>query len=308
MEYFLIKPNGEQTGTFSIDQVKAMLAAGYIDQDARYWHEGITDWQPIDRIDESLQFEPPPAPPSKTVPPEKLAAVLKAVPPPSTKLEKSKIPGTKPKQPENTPSVPAAINRELEPGETDLAPETVPAAAPDSTIPPIRESRSRIPRLLERALFMVLGAVIAVAVLRGDAVVNYVSDLLASKIVLTDASTFVLLDPSSIKAFSDSMQDSTMIKTLKDQIAQTNDPVAIQRLNIGIETENARHAEEIRQQFLRANSAQFIDPGTYRILAYYDAQGAPITPRNGQPAWVAITYKDHTVYAFKAGDSASATQ
>ena len=32
-----------------------MLAAGYIDHDTRYWHEGINGWQPIDQIEESLE-------------------------------------------------------------------------------------------------------------------------------------------------------------------------------------------------------------------------------------------------------------
>ena len=65
MEYFILKPDGEQTGTFSIDQIRAMLNSGHIGPDTRYWHEGISDWQPIDRIEESVNF-PEPARTSRT--------------------------------------------------------------------------------------------------------------------------------------------------------------------------------------------------------------------------------------------------
>src|ERR1700733_312339 len=106
MEYFLIKPNGEQTGTYSIEQVKTMLAAGYIGKDTRYWHEGITEWLPVSRIDESLKFVPPEPEASTTIPPQKVAAVLKAIPPPATKLEPSKKGKGKHRKPAG-PSLPA---------------------------------------------------------------------------------------------------------------------------------------------------------------------------------------------------------
>jgi len=308
MEYFLIKPNGEQTGTYSIEQVRAMLAAGYIDNDTRYWHEGIDGWQPIDRIEESLQFEPPPPPPSKTVPPQKLAAVLKAVPPPATKLEKPAGLESKPRKAAG-PTIPTATRPVAA-----LADEELPAREESTLDPPVASQPLPAPSpksssLVERILYFALGALLMLAVLRGPAAVHYISDKLADKITLTDTSNFVLLDAATIKPFTRDMQPSSpTIESLRAQIAQTTDPVALDRLKIGMENEISRHEDEVCQQYLRANSAQAIDPGTYRVLAYYDDQGEVTTPRKDQVVWVAISYREHTVYALKPVDSASPQQ
>ncbi len=312
MEYFLIKPNGEQTGTYSIEQVRAMLAADYIDKDTRYWHEGITEWQSVSRIEESLKFVPPEPEPAKTIPPQRVAAALKAIPPPATKIETSKKSKGKQRKP-GGPSLPAAstspaatrsesppIDEEVPPDEV-TTPE-VPVAAHAAPAPP-----SKIPRLVERLLCAALGAVVMFAVLRGPAIVSYISDQLADKIILTDTNNFVLLDAATIKSFAQDMQSSPMVESLKNQIAQTTDPVALERLKIGMDNENSRHGDEVQQQYLRANNALKVDPGTYRILAYYDDQGVLTQPRKNQAVWVAIPYRDQTVYALRPADTAQTT-
>lgn len=303
MEYFLIKPNGEQTGTYSIEQVKTMLAAGYIGKDTRYWHEGITEWLPVSRIDESLKFVPAAPEPANTIPPQKVAAVLKAIPPPATRLEPSKKGKGKQRKPAGpslpaTPTSPAPTRSESPPlreeipaGEVTTTP-AVPVATQPAPAPP-----SKIPRLAERLLWVALGAVLMFAVLRGPAIAAYISDKLADKIVLTDANNFVLLDSATIKSFTQDMQSSPMVESLKNQIAQTTDPVALERLKIGMDNEISRHADEVQQQYLRANNALKVDPGTYRILAYYDDQGAVTKSRKDRALWVAIPYRDQTVYA-----------
>lgn len=314
MEYFLIKPNGEQTGTYSIEQVKAMLAAGYIGKDTRYWHEGITEWQPIDRIEESLKFVPPTPAPSEAVPAQKVAAVLKAVPPPATKIQPTKKGKGKQRKPESpsiptqpaaptaptTPRVASPISNEATPASEVTTPEAPVTAQPASKTP------LKIQRLVERLLCVALGAVLIFAVLRGPEIAHYIADKFTDKITLTDTDNFVLLDAATIKSFTQDMQSSPIVDTLENQIAQTTDPVALERLKIGVEKENSRHADEIRQQYLRANSALNIDPGAYRILAYYDDQGAP-APRKDQAVWVAIPFRDQTVYALKPTDSGKAT-
>jgi len=312
MEYFLIKPNGEQTGTYSIEQVKTMLAAGYIGKDTRYWHEGITEWLPVSRIDESLKFVPPAPESSNTIPPQKVAAVLKAIPPPATKIETSKK-GKSKQRKSAGPSLPAAptspaptrsesppIKEEVPGGEVTTP--AVPVAAQPAPAPP-----PKIPRLVERFLWVTLGALLMFAVLRGPALAAYISDKLADKIILTDTDNFVLLDAATIKSFTQDMQSSPMVESLKNQIAQTTDPVALERLKIGVENENSRHADEVRQQYLRANNALKVDPGTYRILAYYDDQGVVTNPRKDQAVWVAVPYRDQTVYALRPAESAQTT-
>jgi hypothetical protein len=78
VEYFLLKANGEQTGTYSVDQVKAMLASGYIEQNTLYWKEGMTGWRSVTRIDEPID-------PSEilTTTPETIRTVKIPKPPPA---------------------------------------------------------------------------------------------------------------------------------------------------------------------------------------------------------------------------------
>jgi len=302
MDYFLIKPNGEQTGTYTIEQVRAMLAAGYIGKDTRYWHEGITEWQPIGRIEESLQFVPP-------------APVLKAIPPPATRIETSKKGKAKQRKPEG-PSVPATPippttripKRSGSPPITEQ-PLTGERATHDVSVAPhaAPKTSSKIPPLFERLLCLILGALLMLAVLRGPALLRYISDKFADKVVLTDSNNFVLLDALTIKPFTQAMQSSPMVASLQNQITQTTDPIALDRLKIGVKNENSRHADEIQQQYLRANTALKIAPGTYHVHAYYDDQGAPTTPHKDQAVWVAIPYRNQTVYALRAAEAPHAT-
>jgi hypothetical protein len=310
MEYFLLKPNGELTGTFSIEQVRAMLSTDFIGWDTRYWHEGMTEWRPVDRIEESLKFQPPVPAPSQTVPPQKLAAVLRAVRPPAPRLEASKVPDVRLKPAETRPDVPPAI-RSTPPTPSSppatptprLAAEIPPREAPVAS-PPVREFRSKAARVAERLLCAVFGAAIALAIVYADSAERFIVNALSSKITLSDGNTYVLLDPSAIKTFEQDIQDAPEVEALKNRIGQTTNPVILERLDIEEEKESARHTEEVKQRYIQNGSAELIDPGTYLILAYYDDRGEPTTRRNGDSIWIAIRYKDRTVYAFKKLDSA----
>ena len=300
MEYFLIKPDGETTGTFSIEQIRDMLSSGFIGHDTRYWHEGITGWQPIDRIEESLSFNAPAESAAKKVAPQKIAAVLKAVPPPSTKLEKKTQEVPSPYE----PYIPQPTHIEHEPIDEE-SPVEVAITTP---VPVVGQAQTGIPRLADRIFCLAAGALIVLAVDHGASAVSYLSDALASKVTLSGDSTFVLLDPATIKVYEKDLQSSPTIETLKNQISQAVDQPAIERLTIGIETERSRHGNEVRQQYLQSNNAEYVDAATYRILGYFDSNGEPTSPRAGQPVWVAISYKEHTVYALKLPESANATQ
>ena len=318
MEYFLIKPDGETTGTFSIEQIRAMVDSGFIGHDTRYWHEGITGWQPIDRIEESLQFEPPAPAPAKTVAPQKVAALLRAVPPPSTKLEKVEKKASSLLAIPSTPAVPGDVRPEARPyippaGQRDpYVPSMLAAARAEAASPaparPTPDSRSKKAHMLERILLVFLGAFIVAAIDHGVAVVQMIGDALSTKITLSGDDTFVLLDPSTIKAFEQDLQNSPNVQTLELQIRQTADPVTLQRLRAGVQTETARHQDDVRQQYVRNNSAEYIEGATYRILNFYDDNGAPIDPSEGKATWVAINYKDHTVYAHREPGPAPAPQ
>ena len=206
-----------------------------------------------------------------------------------------------------TPTAPAPTRGESPLVQEELLPREMttpeaPGPAQPAAMPP-----SKVPRLVERLLCVALGALLMFAGLQGPAIVRDISDKLADKVVLTDTNNFVLLDAATIKSFTQDMQSSPMVASLKNQIAQTTDPVALERLKIGVETENSRHADEVRQQYLRANNALNIDPGIYRVLAYYDDQGAPTESRRDHAVWVAIPYRNQTVFALRSANSAKTT-
>jgi hypothetical protein len=313
LEYFLIKPNGETTGTFTIEQIRAMLSSGFIDHDTRYWHEGVSDWKPIDQIEESLKFEPPtPVDPAKTISSQRVAQVLKAVPPPSTKIARSKTeehpdtPGDRPYIPPSgkvpKTGLPMFPSESVGEHDVEFSEEDVPVADTEPFAPEAEPVYlpSRKTSLTEKITYVLLGAILVLAVDRGPSLVKHINDALAAKVSLAGDETFVLLDQNGIKSFHQELANSPTVQALQDQLLRTAEPMALQRLKIGIETERARHYEQVRQQYLQNNIAAYIDPGTYRVLGTFDENGNPVTPAKDQPVWVAISYHQHTVYAFKA--------
>jgi hypothetical protein len=305
MEYFLIKPDGETTGTFNIDQIRAMMNSGFIGPDTRYWHEGITGWIPIDRIEESLQFEPPAPTATKSIPAHKIAAVLKAVPPPSTKLESKGPDLVAKKAADRLPYVPPVVPREHTPREHPPTEEREdPWPAPAQAAPTIiKEYRDKPPSLLSRLLYILVGALIVLALDHGADAIHSVSDSLASKLTLTGDGAFALLYPAKIQSFEHDLHTAPMVDILKNQISQVTDAGLKQRLTIGVETERVRHISEVRQQYVRDNNAEFIDANTYRIISFYDLNGNDTTEQKGQPVWVAIKFRDRVVYVFKGSDA-----
>jgi hypothetical protein len=298
MEYFLLKPDGEQMGTFSIEQVRTMLNTGFIDRDTRYWHEGATEWIPVDRIDESLQFEPPARAPVATVPPQKIAAVLKAVPPPSPKQE---IPHATPVQ---------VIKGEYHP--IVLRPTvSIPLEAPAESVPKTDpEPVARVPapivappprrRFVDWAFYLFQVAILALALNYAVPAFHYVSELFTRKITLAASENYVLLSLATIPSFADDMQNSPIAQSLQLQIERTTDPDILLRLKIGLVKERARHIDEVEQRYLQDGSAEIIPPGSYKLLDYLDAKGHLVTAGSGQIAWAVISDQNRTLYAYLA--------
>ncbi len=129
MEYFILKPDGEQTGTYSLEQVRSMLNSGFIGTDARYWHEGIADWQPIDQIEESINFpEPDPHQLHAPPPPRKWTGSLaRAIPSPNQKRKSGPIDVTPDAAAPPTPVVPEPIRPVVEIPTPTVRVETLPS-------------------------------------------------------------------------------------------------------------------------------------------------------------------------------------
>lgn len=306
MEYFILKPDGEQTGTYSIEQIRDMLEKGVIGSDTQYWHEGIPEWRPIDHIEESLNFQPPAPTTSPTVStqPKKRPPASRAIPRPASPPEKSHSPPVEsPKLPERPPAVITfPPSRDEPPARPDIPQDTRPAA--------IRFAPAARPwykRVSGWVLYVINVTLAALAIHYAEPAVHYVSDSLQRKVTLTSADTYALVDRSQIKSFAADMRNSPATEALQHQIEKTTDPNSRMRLQIGLEKTKTWHINEVEGRYLGTGQAETIEPGTYRLLDYLDENGDSTTPRPGNPAWLAIVYKGHTVYAYQAPDSSAPT-
>src|SRR5262245_22804901 len=61
MQLFLAK-DGKQTGPFSEEQVRSMLAGGSVSASDLCWHEGLSTWLPLSQIVACASAAPPPIP------------------------------------------------------------------------------------------------------------------------------------------------------------------------------------------------------------------------------------------------------
>jgi len=306
MDYFLLKPNGELTGTFSIQQVRTMLGTGFIGPDVRYWHEGITEWRPIGRIEESVHFQPPvPATPeSVSFQPLKLPAASRVVLRPNHMVEKTSSPPVQSK----TVSAPIPAVPEVSPHQNEPpAAQDIPRKAEPAPSPLPEAGRPRDKRVLHRIFYVIHVTLMALAIDYAGPVLHYVSDFFQNKITVTGNDTYALVDQSLLKSFTDDIQNAPDAEAPPPPTGLAADPNSPVWSQIGQEKASALHADEVRQRYLRMGKAEFIDPGTYRVLDYLDEKGDSTNPSDANPGWIAIVYKDQTVYVLKSPAPASAT-
>jgi len=306
MDYFILKPDGEQTGTFSFEQIQVMLKTGFIGPDTRYWHEGITEWRPVDGIEESLNFKPPvqATPPADSFPPQKLPAALRAVPRPAPRVEKIYAPPVQPPETRApatlTPASP--ITRNEIPAGTDIPRSAAPGPTQLS-----EPRRPRHKRIVSFVIYIIHVTLMALAIDYAGPVLHYVSDFFQNKITVTGNDTYALVDQSLLKSFTDDIQNAPDAEAPPPPTGLAADPNSPVWSQIGQEKASALHADEVRQRYLRMGKAEFIDPGTYRVLDYLDEKGDSTNPSDANPGWIAIVYKDQTVYVLKSPAPASAT-
>ena len=313
MEYFILKPDGEQTGTYSIDQIRSMLNSGYIGLDTRYWHEGISDWQPVDRIEESVNFpepspdEPHAAPP----PPRKLSGSLaRAIPSPHQQKQRAASLTSSKTLPHisSAPVIPEPIKTADIPAPSlhlEHAGLTNGSAASATTIaqPVVAHAPSvaRRPLLTWAQVRALATLLLALAIIAAVVASRHPAKSPLSKVTLTSRNDYVLTDQASIKPFEDDMHNSPVAQALTRQTAQVNDPALLARIDISLQQETTRHAGEVTQQYLRSAKAKVIEPGTYSTVAFFDDNGVLNPPRAGAP-WVAILYHGNIVYAYQGAD------
>jgi len=61
--------NGQQTGPFTIEQIRAAIASGSVKPDNLAWHDGLPNWTPLSSISEIQGAAPPPVPIPASMPP-----------------------------------------------------------------------------------------------------------------------------------------------------------------------------------------------------------------------------------------------
>ena len=320
MEYFILKPDGEQTGTFSLEQIRAMLNSGIIDSGTRYWHEGIPEWQPIDRIEESTNFpEPDPHQLHAPPPPRKWTGSLaRAIPSPQQQKQKSgPVALTTPAPPAPAaPAVPEPIRPVVEIPAPSVPVEVLPPAngaslhaaaaisreraaanAPRSS--PRRRFRFPLPsaaQVCAVALLLLTAAIIAAIVAS-----RHPAKSALSEVTITLHNDCVLTDQAAIKPFEDDMRNSPVVARLKDLIAKSTDPAFIQSANVGLQQEITKHQTDVTHDYVQNGKAEIIEVGAYRTVAYFDDKGSLLVAHAGAP-WVAILYKGTIVYAYLGSD------
>jgi len=316
MEYFILKPDGEQTGTYSLEQVRAMLNSGFIGPDAQYWHEGIADWQPVDRIEESINF-PEPDPHHQHAPPlhKWSGSLARAIPSPHQQKRAAPAQSApasdapiapSPSIPE--PHLPAAAipapSRRIEP-----APHSNGVAAPNPAareITPTAEPRRRIrwprlPRPSARQIYAFTSTLLALAILTAVVASRHPARSAFSQVTLLSRNDCVLLDQASIKPFEDDMHNAPVVARLKALIAASKDSAFVQTASHGLADEIAQHETQVTQKYLQAAKAQVIEPGAYRTVGYLDDNGHLVAAHAGAP-WAAILNHGTVVYAYLGSD------
>jgi hypothetical protein len=324
MEYFILKPDGEQTGTFSLEQIRSMLNSGFIGADTRYWHEGISGWQPIDRIEESTNFpEPDSHKPQAPPPPSKWTGSLaRAIPSPHHKRPSGPIPEVSGSAAPPSPAVPEPHRPVVEIPEPKLRIETPPTANGASThdepiiheAPAISRGQAvaEAPRTPTRRRFrlplpsfahvrLASSILLAAAIIAAIVASRHPAKSALSQVTLTSRNDCVLTDQTAIKPFEEEMRNSPVIARLKDLIAKSTDTAFVQSASIGLQQEIAKHETDVTHEYVQNGKAEIVETGSYRTVAYLDDNGALVVAHAGAP-WAAILYKGAIVYAYLGSD------
>ena len=331
MDYFILKPDGEQSGTYSIDQVRAMLNSGYIGLDTRYWHEGIADWQPIERIEESTNYpEPDPHQPHAPPAPQRWTGSLaRAIPSPTQLRQKSgpvaitTTPATAEVPP--APAVPAVLRPAAEIPASTLRVESAPPDSNGTTThepaaPTISRERAvaeapraeprepfRFPRisLPSATQLCALGLILLVAAIIAAIVASrHPAKSAFSEVTITLHNNCVLTDQTAIRSFGQDMRDqrhSIAIARLKDLVAKSTDPAFIQTAGVSLQQAILKYETGVTRDYVQDGKAEIIEPGTYHTVAFFDDKGILVVAHAGA-AWAAILYNGKVVYAYLGGD------
>lgn len=314
MDYFLLKPDGEQTGTYSIDQIRAMLNTGFIGPDTRYWHEGISDWQPVERIEESLNFpEHTPGEPHAAPPPHKWSGSLaRAIPSPyAQKKPSGPIPMPEPTAPP-APVVPAPHRPAADVPVPSLQIEVPPPVEADAPRVSVAEERAAAPRAEPRRRFrlprpsavhvcIATTSLLAAAVITAIVLSRHPARSPLARVTLTPHNDCVLMDQAAIKPFEDDMRNLPVADQLRKMIAGSKDEAFVKSVTTGLQQEITKHEIEVTQKYLGDGKAEILPPGTYDTVAYLDDNGTLVVAKPGQP-WVALLYRGSVVYAYIGAD------
>jgi hypothetical protein len=292
-----------------------MLNSGFIGPDARYWHEGIADWQPVERIEESVDFpEPDPHVHHAPPPPHKWSGSLaRAIPSP---YQQKRPPVVEPAAPA-TPAAPfvpephrpaAEIPKAsvyisttthgdgISPSLTQLR-ETAPAAEP----PRPARRRFRLPRPSAAQIYAIASTLLALAILAAVIASRHPAHSALSRVTILSHNSCVLLNQSDIKPFEDEMHDAPVVARLKGVIATSTDSAFVQAASVGLQDEIAKHEIAVTQKYMQAGKVEVIEPGAYDAVAYLDDNGTIVTAHAGAP-WAAIREKDAVVFAYLGND------
>jgi hypothetical protein len=315
MEYFILKPDGEQTGTFSLEQIRDMLKTGFIGLDTRYWHEGIPDWQPVERLEGSVYFpEPDPTQPKALPPPHKWSGSLARAIPSPHQIKKPSGPIMLGAEPTTVPAASAAPAIPAVPAPqrpatavTTSAPRTESTvyarAAADTHVEKAVSPRRRswLPRPSAAQICAVALILLTAAIVTAIVESRHPAKSPLSHVTISLHNNCVLTTQTAIKPIEVDMADAPVIARLRDVIDKSTNAAFKQSADVGLYDEIEKHEREVTQKYLDDGQAQFVAPGIYDAVAYLDDNGNLIPARAGDP-WAAFTYRGAVVYTYLGDD------
>ena len=64
MNQYRIYCNGEDRGPYTVEQLRSMWSSGQLTTDALYWCDGMSEWEPIDKLHLDSAIQPVSSPPA----------------------------------------------------------------------------------------------------------------------------------------------------------------------------------------------------------------------------------------------------
>jgi hypothetical protein len=268
MDYFILRADGDQTGPYSLDQLRAMWASGQVNLDMAYWHEGMSEWQLLRCLETTLK--PVPEAPVTQTPPVFVTPPTKESKP---KGGCAKVAGFGCLGIVVLFGILIIVVVSLGQGVRDSSLE--PTASLPSFSPPKEVTLASDPS--SDSVFVLVDSA-TIPVFNRDMDVSNDPRIESVKNLITHEAENGALD--------------VQIQALGKLLENTTRTIINQQLN------------RVETQYIEDGRGLRIPPGKYAVVDFYDENGNPTIPAPGNTlVWIAIPYNGKSVYVDYPMDS-----